>query len=158
MIVSRSLFGIWFERIITLLVAVLLAQSLFFKFTNAPETQHIFGIIDSWAASFAISGLFNPGGVFSAKVVGTFELIASILLFVSLFFNNKKLRVLGALLTAQVIAGAIFFHLFTPLGTVVLDDGGLLFVMACLVFLLSLVIIWLNKGTLLLLRRYIPLF
>jgi hypothetical protein len=59
-------------------------QSLFFKFTNSPETQYIFGTLDAWGARSARRGCSRPNGIFSQYVVGTGELIASILLLAGL--------------------------------------------------------------------------
>jgi hypothetical protein len=58
-----------------------------------------------------------------------------------------------------VISGAIFFHLFTPLGVSVLNtdgsrDGGLLFAMACGVWIAAATLLVTNRDLLLsLLRR-----
>lgn len=60
--------------ILTLFVAFVFVQSLFFKFTGSPETVYIFeGKLDPWASSLGFKGIFAPGGIFSAKVVGFFE-------------------------------------------------------------------------------------
>lgn len=136
--------------LLTLYVAFVFIQSLFFKFTDSPETQYIFGTLDAWAAGFGFAGLFAPTGPFSQYVVGSAELVASALLLAALSPRLRWLRPLGALLSIGVISGAIFFHLFTPLGVSVLNadgtrDGGLLFGMACGV--------WLAGATLLALSR-----
>src|SRR5216117_3805930 len=89
--------------------AVILLQTLFFKFTAAPESVYIFTKI----------GL-EPWGRIGSGVV---ELIAAILLFVPRF------HWLGAAIAICVLAGAIVSHL-TVLGIVVMDDGGLLFFLA----------------------------
>jgi len=117
-------------------IAVVFIQSLFFKFNNSPETQYIFGTLNSWGASLGFAGLFAPSGIFSQYLVGTAELIASTLLVVSLWKNWPLVHALGAALSMGVISGAIFFHLFTPLGVQVLNadgslDGGELFGLAC---------------------------
>lgn len=135
------------EVIACLFITVVFGQSLFFKFTNAPETQFIFGTLDKWAAGFLVAGLFDPGGIFSAKVIGSGELVASILLFASVVTGQRTLRVLGALLAFCIITGALFFHLFTPLGVVIQGDGGLLFSLACGVWLCSGFLIVRNFGT-----------
>jgi hypothetical protein len=95
-----------------------------------------------------------PGGLaggfarYGGYTVGTVELIASILLLL------PRTQVIGALVAAAVIAGAIFFHLFTPLGvSVVIDeagtrDGGQLFFLAVGVFFASLSILWLRREAL----------
>ncbi|GAA0824842.1 DoxX family protein [Marinomonas arenicola] len=112
-------------------IAFIFIQSLFFKFTGSYETQYIFGILSTW------SGLhwFRDYG---AYLVGSGELVASVLLF-------SRFQFYGALLTVGVMSGAIFFHLFTPLGiympefnetgNIIGSDGGTLFILACLVWL-----------------------
>src|SRR3546814_12302869 len=66
---------------LALYISFVFVQSLFFKFANSPETVYIFQTkLDPWAASLGFPGLFAPGGIFSAHVIGSFELIASLLL------------------------------------------------------------------------------
>ena len=128
-------------------IAIVFLQSLFFKFTNSFETQHIFGTIGEWMASvgfpeFAATGFAAYGGY----TVGTVELIASLLLL------TRRTQLLGAALAFGVISGAIFFHLFTPLGVSVIineagdRDGGQLFAMAVLVWLFSIIIMFIRRG------------
>ncbi|MBK67801.1 MAG: hypothetical protein CMP22_06690 [Rickettsiales bacterium] len=125
-------------------------QSLFFKFTDAPETQHIFGILNAWAfEEFGFKDLFIGSGIFSAKVIGTFELITSIILILGLITKFKVATPIGGLMAIGVMSGAIFFHLFTPLGIEVQGDGGTLFFMACLIWVFSLVLIILHKDLIL---------
>lgn len=107
------------------LVALILAQTLFFKFTYAPETQAIFA---------------SRGGRLAATAVGLAELLCVILLLL------PRTAALGAALALLVISGAIFTHL-TSLGIQVVDpttgagDGGLLFGLAVAVALGSVVIL-----------------
>ena len=125
-------------------------QSLFFKFAGAPETQHIFGTLDAWAAeTFGIEGLFLPPGPFNAYVIGTAELIASILLLGGLVPRLRLLSGIGAIMALGVISGAIVFHLFTPLGVDVQGDGGLLFFMAVGVWVAAAILIFLRRDVLL---------
>ena len=64
----------------SLFVAFVFIQSLFFKFSDSPETVYIFqGKLDPWAATLGFPGVFAPGGIFSAHVIGSFELLASVL-------------------------------------------------------------------------------
>src|SRR5437762_4934659 len=86
--------------------AVILLQTLFFKFTAAPESVYIFTKV----------GLEPWGRIGS----GITELIAAILILI------PATTWLGAALALAVMAGAIFSYL-TVLGIVVMDDGGLLF-------------------------------
>ena len=125
------------KNILSVFIALVFVQSLFFKFTGSPETQHIFGVLGQWSgfAWFAEYGAYG---------VGTAELIAAILLF-------TPWHGIGAVMALGIMTGAIFFHLFTPLGiimpafddsgAVVGDDGGLLFTMACLVWIAALILI-----------------
>lgn len=139
--------------VLILWISFVFIQSLFFKFSGSPETVHIFGTLDSWAAGLGLPGLFAPGGLFSAHVVGSLELVASALLLASLFSRLSGLRPFGALLALGVISGAIVFHLFTPLGIAVPNadgssDGGLLFAMAVSVWLSATTLLWLSRSQL----------
>lgn len=140
--------------LLTAFISFVFIQSLFFKFTGSPETVYIFETkLDAWAGSLGFPGIFAPGGIFSAKVVGVAELIASILLIVGAL-GPRVIQGLGALMSAGVISGAIFFHLFTPLGVAVQNadgtsDGGALFTMACLVWLSSALLVWMRRENLL---------
>lgn len=139
---------------LTLYIAFVFIQSLFFKFTDSPETQYIFGTLDAWSSSLGFPGLFAHNGIFSQYVVGTAELVASAILLAALAPRFAWLRPFGALMALCVISGAIFFHLFTPLGVSVLNtdgtrDGGQLFALACGVWVAAAVLIWFGRATLL---------
>jgi uncharacterized membrane protein YphA (DoxX/SURF4 family) len=138
--------------LLTLFVAFVFIQSLFFKFTGSPETVYIFqGKLDPWAASLGFKGVFAPGGIFSATVVGSAELVASLLLLAGAFIASQRLvQVAGAALGLGVISGAIFFHLFTPLGIAVVNtdgssDGGELFMLACGVWVSCALLLWIRR-------------
>jgi uncharacterized membrane protein YphA (DoxX/SURF4 family) len=138
--------------VLTLFVAFVFIQSLFFKFTGSPETVYIFeGKLDPWAASLGFKGIFAPGGIFSAKVVGSAELVASLLVLAGAFMSQQRLiQVAGAALGLGVISGAIFFHLFTPLGIAVVNtdgssDGGELFMLACGVWVSCALLLWIRR-------------
>ncbi|MFT5136266.1 MAG: hypothetical protein ACI9XU_001351 [Arenicella sp.] len=112
-------------------VIFVFVQSLFFKFTGSKETDIIFSTIAQWMNDVGLSFIAPIFESVGGLVIGSTELIASILL---LFAGTRKF---GAVLGLSVISGAIFFHLFTPLGiNRVVDaagntDGGILFFMAC---------------------------
>lgn len=133
--------------LLTLFVTFIFVQSLFFKFSDSPETIYIFGTLENWAASWGAPGLFAPGGIFNAYAVGCAELVASVLLLAGLIWHKPLIHQAGATLGLGVISGAIFFHLFTPLGIAVRNtdgtlDGGALFFSACGVWISCLVLIW----------------
>lgn len=118
--------------VLSLYIAFVFVQSLFFKFTGSVESIHIFSTLRDWSGI----GLFEPFGRF---FIGGSELVASILLFV------PRLRFVGAGMALGIISGAIVFHLFTPLGVEIMGDGGLLFALACGV--------WLAAASILLIER-----
>jgi hypothetical protein len=109
--------------------AVILSQTLFFKFTGAEESIYIFTKV----------GL-EPWGRYGS---GAAELIATILLL------TPRFAWAGALLALGVISGALVSHL-TVLGIVVQNDGGLLFGLAVTVFVTCAVTAFLH-------RRQIPI-
>jgi uncharacterized membrane protein YphA (DoxX/SURF4 family) len=115
----------WIARIT---VAAILAQTLYFKFTYAPETQVIFA---------------DLGGRPAATVVGIIELVCVVLL---LFTRTASI---GALLSLFTISGAIVAHL-TRLGIQIVNpqtgdgDGGLLFILALTIAFGSLTVLILN--------------
>ncbi|MEQ8954628.1 MAG: hypothetical protein RL120_10885 [Gammaproteobacteria bacterium] len=127
-------------------IAFVFLQSLAFKFTGSEETVIIFSTIGQWMADIGLPGGFADGfAQYGGVAVGIGELLASMLVLV------PRTRLWGAILGWFVMSGAIFFHLFTPLGVVrVVDaagntDGGILFMMACGVWLSSLGLIYLNR-------------
>ncbi len=110
--------------IIRIVVAVILLQTLFFKFTAAPESVYIFEKLG-----------MEPWGRIGTGVA---ELIAAILVLIPATVG------LGALLSVGLMGGAIFGHL-TMLGVEVMDDGGQLFILAVVVFVLSAVLLWFRR-------------
>jgi len=100
--------------ILRIAAAVIFLQTLFFKFTGAPESIYIFQTLGA-----------EPWGRYAS---GAVELIASVLLLV------PRTAWMGALLGLLAISGAIASHL-TKLGIEVQGDGGTLFIMALIVFL-----------------------
>jgi len=114
----------WVCRIV---VAVIFFQVLFFKFTGAEDSKDIFTTLMG-----AESEAFGRIGS------GIAELIAAILILV------PRTVSIGSLFSLGVISGAIISHL-TKLGIVVKDDGGGLFALAVVVFVLSAVVLFLHR-------------
>lgn len=130
---------------IAVFAAIIFLDSLRYKFTDAPETQEIFGRLDGWAGTLGAAGLFSQTGLFSQYVIGTAELFASALLLIGIIPAFRRLQALGALIALAVMSGAVSFHLFTPLGIDPNNDGGGLF--------FSAVIIWFTSVIMLIIRR-----
>ena len=144
---------------LSLFSAAIFLDSLRFKFTDAPETQTIFGKLDAWATGFGADGIFDKTGIFSQYVIGSAELVASALLIAGLVSRFIKFGVVGNLVALGVMTGAVSFHLFTPLGIDPNNDGGLLFVMAVLVWLSQIVMLYLRRDVLLgLIKKPFSLF
>lgn len=113
----------WVLRIV---VALILLQTLFFKFTGAKESVYIFSTLG-----------VEPWGRIGSGVV---ELIASLLILV------PRTAVYGAVLAVGTISGAIFSHL-TKLGIklTAVGDNGELFALAVTVFVCSAVVLLIHR-------------
>jgi len=131
--------------ILALICSAIFIDSLRFKFTNHPNTQEIFGRLNEWASGLGAEGLFAQTGLFSQYVIGGAELLASSALLLGCFSRFRRLQAFGALLGLAVMTGAISFHLFTPLGIDPNNDGGGLFVMACIVWLSCAALLFINR-------------
>ncbi len=112
----------WAARV---LAAVILLQTLFFKFTAHPDSILLFTMLG-----------MEPWGRIGTGVA---ELIVSALLLI------PRTAWLGALGALGVISGAIFFHV-TKLGIVFNNDGGTLFTLAVVVFVASVVALYLHRN------------
>lgn len=110
--------------ILRLIAAIILIQTLYFKFTGAPESVYIFTTL----------GIEPYGRIGS----GVGELIASVLLLIPRF------TWLGALMGVGVMSGAIMSHL-TKLGIEVQGDGGQLFALAVITFSCCLALLWIDR-------------
>ena len=108
-----------------LTAAIILLQTLYFKFSAAPESVYIFSTIG-----------MEPVGRIGT---GIGELIASVLLLL------PATTWLGALFPAGLMSGALYFHL-TKLGLIVMDDKGQLFIYAIVVFICSIILLYLNRN------------
>jgi hypothetical protein len=126
-------------------ISLIFLDSLRYKFTDAPETQVIFGLLDGWAATLGAAGLFAHTGLFSQYVIGTAELIASASLLIGFVPRFRRLQAIGAAVGLAVMTGAISFHLFTPLGIDPNHDGGGLFMAACGVWVSCLALLVIKR-------------
>lgn len=115
----------WFFQI---LAAIILLQTLYFKFGGHPDSIHIFSTLG-----------MEPWGRIGSGIV---ELIAGILLL------NGRTAWIGAGIALGVMIGAISFHL-TALGISVNNDGGALFGMALVTFIAAAIVLFIR-------RRQIP--
>ncbi len=114
-----------FTWVVKLIAVIILVQTLYFKFTGAEESVYIFTKLG-----------IEPFGRIGSGIV---ELIASILI---LF---PRTTLLGALLGAGTMLGAIFSHLFV-LGIEVKNDGGELFILAIITLLCCTILILQNRN------------
>jgi len=147
-------------HIMALIMSVVFLDSLRFKFLNLPQTQVIFGALDGWAGTLGVAGLFAQTGLLSQYVIGSIELLSSLLLILGILPKYRHLQAGGAAAAFLVMSGAISFHLFTPLGIDPNHDGGGLFVMACVNWFFSLVLLFIyrKREALTLIRRVTDIF
>lgn len=111
----------WASQIIA---AIILLQTLFFKFSAAPESVYIFTTLG-----------VEPYGRIGSGVI---ELVAGLLLF------TPRFCWLGALIGLGTMLGAIVSHLFV-LGIEIMGDGGQLFGMAIITAVCCILVLILNK-------------
>lgn len=112
---------VWALRLVA---AIIMLQTLFFKFTAAPESVYIFTKLG-----------MEPWGRIG---IGSMELVAAILIIF------PRTTGIGALIAVGLMAGAIFFHL-TKLGIVVQGDDGQLFILATIVFTTSAILLYIFR-------------
>lgn len=112
--------------VLQIVVAVILLQTLFFKFSGAAESVYIFSQLGA-----------EPWGRIGSGVI---ELITSVLLFI------PRTVALGALLALGTAAGAAMSHL-AKLGIklTAVGDNGELFGLAMIVLMSSAMILFLHR-------------
>jgi uncharacterized membrane protein YphA (DoxX/SURF4 family) len=108
---------LWACRIVA---ALIMLQTLYFKFTASPESVYIFSHV----------GMEPVGRI----ATGIAELIASV------FILIPKTSLIGATLSLIIMIGALATHI-SILGIEVMNDGGQLFIYAVIVALASLYVI-----------------
>ncbi len=112
----------WIARIIA---ALIMLQTLYFKFTGAPESMYIFSTVG-----------MEPWGRYG---VGIGELMASVLILL------PRTSWIGAIMTVGLMAGALFMHVVF-LGIDVMNDGGLLFMYALVAFVCGSLVLWFGRN------------
>lgn len=111
----------YFLLVVKWIIAIILLQTLYFKFSGSPESVYIFKKLG-----------VEPYGRIGSGII---ELAASILLFIN------KTKFLGAIISASTMLGAICTHIFI-IGIEVMNDNGTLFILALITFILSLFLIY----------------
>lgn len=113
--------------ILRLTVAIILLQTLYFKFTAHPDSVHIFSALG-----------VEPWGRIG---LGIIELITAILILV------PKTKIIGMVNSLGIIVGAVASHILV-LGINVSNDGGGLFTLAIVVLVATCTYLILNKNEL----------
>ncbi len=159
-IMNKTIKAIISWAIVLWICRVFLA-SLPYKFTRHPDTRHIFDTIGEWLGGVLGAPIGEWFAAWGAYAVGSFELLTSVVLLLpaacwalalvgvgSSAGVRARLHSIGGLMAAAVMSGAVFFHLFTPLGVEVLhqgkSDGGSLFYAAVSILVLGVVLFFLN--------------
>ena len=110
--------------VLRLTVAIILLQTLYFKFTAHPDSVHIFSALK-----------VEPWGRIGLGIV---ELLTAILIL------YPKTKIIGMIYSLGIIVGAVFAHLFV-LGVNVENDGGSLFTLALIVLIASTIFLIIHK-------------
>lgn len=116
----------YFSLILKLITAIIMLQTLLFKFTGAQESIDLF------------TKLAGENEAYLRVTTGIFELIASVLLF------TPKQTWLGAILTIGLMSGAIMGHI-TKIGIVHNNDGGVLFICALITLIAAIILLFINR-------------
>ncbi len=125
----------WCARLVA---AIIMIQTLYFKFSASEESVFIFTTVG-----------MEPWGRLG---VGSMELVASILILM------PSMVWLGSLLAIGLMAGAIMMHT-TILGIEVKGDGGQLFIYAVVVLLCAVYAFWFShKSIPVSIRKFLPSF
>jgi hypothetical protein len=149
---SRLIAGM--SWLVSLWICKVFLFSVPYKFSGHPDTTYIFSIIGVWIQDVISKGLGTLFIKYGAMVVGSAELIVSLILLLPAFllvgsiFTPKQLvskravlHLIGGGMASMVMFGAVFFHLATPLGIEVLhngqSDGGSLFYSAVSILVLG---------------------
>lgn len=119
---KATIYLLWAARLIA---AIIMIQTLYFKFLAQPESVYIFSTLG-----------IEPWGRIGSGIA---ELIASVLIL------NPRTSWIGAGLGLGVMAGAILSHL-TILGISVQGDGGYLFFLAIAVAISCSTILFLTRN------------
>lgn len=127
-----------FSWVCRIAAAIILLQTLFFKFTAAPESIYIFTKLGVFIHTYVPLASINAVEVSGRIGSGMMELIAAALLLTPRFVWA------GAVLAMAATGGAIASHL-TFLGIEVRGDKGLLFFLAITVFVTSAIALFLHR-------------
>ena len=113
--------------------AIIMLQTLYFKFSGSEESVFIFSTLN-----------IEPWGRFGTGIA---ELIASVLLLI------PATCWLGALIGIGIMGGALVSHL-TILGIEVKGDGGYLFFLGIIVLITCLIIVFIRRKEVPYLKNY----
>jgi hypothetical protein len=122
---NKNSLATWLPRLPAIIAAVILLQTLWFKFTGAPESVYIFSALG-----------VEPWGRIG---LGIAELATAALLLV------PRTAGVGAAISLGMMVGAIMSHFFV-LGIEVMDDGGTLFALAVIVAVCSALVLWRERA------------
>src|SRR5450432_1902192 len=118
--------------------AIILLQTLFFKFTAAPESVYIFTRLGTFVHAYVPFASISTVEISARIGSGIMELVAAV------FLLTPRFVWAGAILAIAATGGAIASHL-TFLGIEVQDDKGLLFFLAATVLVTSAIALFLHR-------------
>jgi uncharacterized membrane protein YphA (DoxX/SURF4 family) len=124
-------------------IAYIFVWYLQFKFTGDAGSVGLFTVLTDWLGAHGYEKVMRIG-------TGSAELVASVLVLL------PQTQIIGAALASGIMAGAIFFHLVSPLGVDPYGDGGVLFWEAVRVFCSGLIILAIRRDQVVALVRLVP--
>jgi uncharacterized membrane protein YphA (DoxX/SURF4 family) len=111
----------WILRIIASLIML---QTLYYKFSGSAESVYIFSQMN-----------MEPWGRYAT---GMAELVASLLIL------YKPTTAIGSFFAVAIMSGALLSHAFV-LGVEVMEDHGLLFLYALIVWVAAILLLWIER-------------
>ena len=113
----------------------------YISYKYAPGS-HLFQVIEDWSGVAWVEPYFR-------YITGGVELLACLLLFI------PRTQVAGAAVALGTMTGAIFLHVFTPLGIDPYNDGAQLFMQAVGVWFSSVIILYIRRNEIIPLIRFL---
>lgn len=110
--------------VLKIIASLIMLQTLYYKFSGSAESVYIFSQMN-----------MEPWGRYATGIA---ELVASILIL------YKPTTAIGSFFAAGIMSGALLSHAFV-LGIEVMDDHGLLFLYALIVWVAALLLIWIER-------------
>lgn len=122
------------KHIPSFLVIAIFSYTLPAKLVRWEEIQAVF--VSTSSAFWGYWGMFSELGIY---IIAGMEFLT--IIFLLLWMHSIKLKFYGGVIAFLVLLGALYAHIFTPLGIDVAGDSWLLFFLALIAIASSMLII-----------------